>query len=117
MPSSGRPTKAALLKMTHGSSAAEVNGRQKVARDVGAPASGALDVAVTGSDDLRFHRRLAETITEVINPTDRRMTAIHIRETVSLAPLRGDGWMAGGGTEGTICGCGGGSTGRGSKIR
>src|SRR5579872_6465272 len=117
MPSSGRPTKAALLKMTHGSSAAVVNGRQKVARDVGAPAGGAFDAAVAASDDLRLHRRLAVTLTQVLSPTDRRMAAIHIRETVSLAPLRGGVWMAGGGTEGTICGCGGGSTGRGSKIR
>src|SRR5580704_13548589 len=116
MPVSGRPTKAALLKITQGSSTREVKGFQKAPREAGA--WGAVEVAVVGSDGLRFHSTAPNTTSDVIRPAESKMTAIPIRETVSTTSIRDCGAVEDSGwVESTASGCGGSSTGLGSKIR
>ena len=89
MPVSGRPTKAALLKITQGSSAPEVKGLQNAAR--GPATRGALGAAMAGSGIFRFHSRLPKTISEVIKPASSKMKATrHPAGTVATATPGGD---------------------------
>src|SRR5208337_4915270 len=109
MPVSGRPTKAALLKMTQGSSAAEVKGLQKAAS--GLAALETPGAAIAGSGSFRFHSRLPKTINEVIKPASTNMNAIrHPAGTVAAVTVAGDTSRGG-----TLCGRG--SIALVSKIR
>src|SRR5271156_2407938 len=91
MPVSGRPTKAALLKITHGSSTPAVKGLQKAAREPAA--RGALGAAIAGSGSLRFHSRLPKTISEVVSPARSKMTATRQPiGTVAAATLDAVAW-------------------------
>src|ERR1700687_967839 len=94
MPVSGRPTKAALLKITQASSTPEVKGLQNAAR--GPAARAALGAAIAGSGGFRFHSRLPKTISEVMKTASSRMKAIrHRAGTVSTTTL-GDAASRGG---------------------
>ncbi len=69
--------KAALLKMTQGSSTPAVKGRQKSAR--GPVAAATLGFAVVNSDCLRFKRTVPKTASETMSPTSSKTTTIRQR--------------------------------------
>src|SRR5208282_3738155 len=77
MPVSGRPTKAALLKITQGSSVPDVKGRQKSARGPVTPP--ATDLSVVESASLRFESTLPKTISDTTRPASNKATAIRQR--------------------------------------
>src|SRR5579859_6866032 len=88
MPVSGRPTKAALLKITQGSSTPEVNGRQNAAS--GPAVRVVPGAAIAGSGGFRFNSKLPKTINEVMKPASNRMKATRQRAgTVSTTTLGG----------------------------
>src|ERR1700733_12200499 len=111
MPVSGRPTNAALLKTTHGSSPAEVKGLHRVAREPAA--RGAPGAAMADSGSLRFQSRLPRMISEVVRPAKSKITAIRQRAgTASTTTLRGNGSRGG-----TPSDCLGDSTDLASKVK
>src|SRR5258707_15695752 len=94
MPVSGRPTKAALLKITQGSSSPEAKGLQRAAR--GPTARGALDAAIAGSDFFRVQSRLPKTTSEVMKPTRSKMKATRQRAGMASTTTLGGGASRGG---------------------
>lgn len=73
MPVSGRPVKAALLKMTHGSSEPEVKGFQKSAS--GPEAGRVAGDEGEASDCLRVQSRAPSADRETMRQTSRTRTA------------------------------------------
>src|SRR5271166_3307346 len=110
MPVSGRPVKAALLKITQGSSLPAVKGLQNSARG---PATGraARDVADEASARLRVDSKLPSTTKEAVKQPSKTITA--------MRHCTGTAGGEGGGTRDGLRGaaCGSGSRCLGSKVR
>src|ERR1700690_2274840 len=110
MPVSGRPVKAALLKITQGSSLPAVKGLQNSARG---PATGreASEVAEAASARLRVESKLPSTTREAIRQASKMITAMrHCTGTAGVASA---------GTRDGLSGaaCGSGSACRDSNVR
>src|SRR5271155_1878841 len=110
MPVSGRPTKAALLKITQGSSSPVVKGLQKSAREP--EAREAAGTTVAGSGRLRFHDT-PKTISEITRPAKRIKDAIRQRPVAASTT----GLAASGSREGRATGCSGTTAGFASNVR
>src|SRR3984885_11382788 len=97
MPVSGRPVKAALLKITQGSSPPAVDGLQNSARG---PAAGrdASEVADDASARLRVQSKLPRTTKEAVRQPSKMITAT--RHCTGTAGAAGAG--AGGGPLGSL---------------
>src|ERR1035438_5804905 len=94
MPVSGRPMKAALLKMTHGSAEAEVKGLQNLARGPDATCAGASEAAAAAG--VRVDSKLPSTTNETIRHTSRvTMATRQEAGTVGGTTLGGDGSRGG----------------------
>src|SRR5271167_2102762 len=80
MPVSGRPTKAALLKTTHGSSGPEVNPRQKTRNAAGA---GSPSFARPTGAEVRVASSQTMTVMAAARKMEREMTSVpHLRSVL-----------------------------------
>src|ERR1700691_6118827 len=111
MPVSGRPTNAALLKITQGCSTAEVKGLQKAAR--GPAGRAMLGAAVADSGCFLFDSTVPKMINVAERLTNSRTTAS--RQGVGTAPTLKRGKATS--RRVAAWGCGEGVTGLASKTR
>src|SRR5580658_7783731 len=80
MPVSGRPTKAALLKTTHGSSCPEVNPFQKTRKAAG---TGSLSLARPTGAEARVARSQTMTVMAAARKMEREITSVpHLRSVL-----------------------------------
>src|SRR5271170_3619948 len=86
MPVSGRPTKAALLKTTHGSSGPEAKPLQKTRKAAGA---GSLSLTRPVGTEVRVARSQTMTVMAAARKMEREITSVpHLRSGLfSLASL------------------------------
>src|SRR5579862_3488071 len=108
MPVSGRPTKAALLKITHGSSTPAVKGRQNEAN--GPVWTALLGAARADSDAFRFQSRVPRATRERTRAEANKISKTRQRRC-TLSTVTGSGDSRGGTT------CGWKLTTLGSKVR